>query len=114
MLTTSVLSFLTLPFGWVVPPLETTLLLILGGIIGGVGQLCLTQSYRFAPASVVAPFDYTAILLAIGIGYVWFNEVPTLGVISGAALIVLAGVVIVLRERHLGIKLAAERQVRFK
>jgi len=114
MLTTSVLSLLTLPFGWVVPPLETTLLLVLGGIIGGVGQLCLTQSYRFAPASVVAPFDYTAMLLAIGIGYVWFNEVPTLGVVSGAALIVLAGVVIVLRERHLGIKLAAERQVRFK
>ena len=61
----TVLSLFTLPLGWVKPSFEATTMLITAGIIGGIGQICLTAAYRNAPASVVAPFDYTSMLLAL-------------------------------------------------
>ncbi len=102
--TASVMSLLTLPFGWVVPTSTEIGLLALSGVLGGVGQILLTSSYRFADASVVAPFDYTSMLLALGIGYFVFAEVPTVMMLTGASLIVLAGVLIIWRERQLGLK----------
>ena len=68
---------LTLPFGWVMPTPRQLAALISIGLIGGVAHLILTESYRYAPASVVAPFDYTAILFAFLLGYAMFGEVPT-------------------------------------
>jgi drug/metabolite transporter (DMT)-like permease len=104
------LSLLTLPFGWVMPtPLEAVLL-VLAGLLGGVGQILLTSSYREADASVVAPFEYASILFALGIGYVVFDEVPTLSMLGGAALVVLAGILIIWRERKLGLERARQRK----
>ncbi|GAA6180534.1 MULTISPECIES: DMT family transporter [unclassified Shimia] len=103
-LTASGLSLLTLPFGWVVPTWEQTVLLIASGLIGGVAQILLTSCYRFAPASVVAPFDYVAILFAILIGYVWFSEVPTSQMLIGASIVISAGILIIWRERQLGLQ----------
>lgn len=66
--TTTVLALLTLPFGWVWPtPLEATFL-VSAGLVGGTAQIFLTSSYRFAGASVVAPFDYASMLWAMAIG----------------------------------------------
>jgi drug/metabolite transporter (DMT)-like permease len=76
-------------------------MLTIAGLIGGVGQICLTAAYRNAPASVVAPFDYSSMLLAIAIGYFWFAEIPTLWTISGAVVIILSGAVIIWREQIL-------------
>ena len=76
-------------------------MLIIAGLIGGVGQICLTAAYRNAPASVVAPFDYSSMLLAIAIGYFWFAETPTLWTIAGAIVIILSGIVIIWREQIL-------------
>lgn len=103
-LTASCLSLLTLPFGWVVPTWEQTALLVTAGLIGGVAQIMLTSCYRFAPASVVAPFDYVAMLFAILIGYVWFSEVPTPQMLIGASIVIAAGILIIWRERQLGLK----------
>ncbi|NKW91072.1 DMT family transporter [Rhodobacteraceae bacterium R_SAG9] len=103
-LTASCLSLLTIPFGWVVPTWEQAAMLIGAGLIGGVAQIMLTSSYRFAPASVVAPFDYVAILFAILIGYVWFSEVPTAQMLIGASIVIAAGILIIWRERQLGLK----------
>ena len=96
-------SLLTIPFGWVVPTGADAALLIAAGLIGGVGQGLLTSAYRFAPASVVAPFDYVSMIFAIGIGYALFAEVPTKQTLAGAALVVIAGVFIIWREARLGV-----------
>ncbi len=109
--TASTLSLLTIPFGWVMPSTYEFAVLIGAGIVGGVGQIFLTSSYRYADASVVAPFEYSSILLAIGIGYFVFAEVPTLVMLLGIALIVVAGVLIIWRERQLGLERAKGRKV---
>ena len=98
----TVLSLCTLPFGWVKPSFEATAMLVTAGVIGGIGQICLTAAYRHAPASVVAPFDYTSMLLALALAYFWFSEIPTLWTITGAAVIITSGVVILWREQRLG------------
>ncbi|MCD1624895.1 DMT family transporter [Seohaeicola saemankumensis] len=103
-LTATGLSLLTLPFGWVVPLPFEAMLLIIAGLLGGLGQIFLTSAYRFADASVVAPFDYASMLFAILIGYFIFDEVPTVQMLVGAALVILAGVMIIWREHVLGLK----------
>ncbi|WP_143594880.1 DMT family transporter [Thioclava sp. DLFJ5-1] len=102
--TASVLSLASLPFGWVVPTAWEATLLILAGLIGGTGQIMLTSAYRFADASLVAPFDYASMLLALVIGYTIFAEVPTHATLAGAALIIAAGIAIILREHWLGLE----------
>ena len=109
--TASSLALLTIPFGWVMPTGTEFFLLVSAGLVGGVGQILLTSSYRYADASVVAPFEYASILLAIGIGYFVFAEVPTLVMLLGIALIVIAGLIIILRERRLGLERASGRKV---
>lgn len=103
-LTSSGLALLTLPFGWVVPSPQEAGLLVAAGVLGGLGQIFLTSAYRFADASVVAPFDYASMLFAILIGYFFFDEVPTMQMLIGAGLVILAGVMIILREHALGLK----------
>ena len=68
--TATVLSLVTLPFGWVVPDARTAALLVSCGIMGGAAQIMLTSAYRYADASLVAPFDYASMLMALAIG--WF------------------------------------------
>jgi drug/metabolite transporter (DMT)-like permease len=108
--TSALLSLLTLPFGWVVPTGPEALLLIMAGLLGGLGQILLTSSYRFAPASVVAPFDYASMLFAIIIGVVFFDEIPDTRTVSGAALVIAAGVLIIWREHRLGIERGRARK----
>jgi len=103
-ITSTVLGLASLPFGWVMPSAWHGVMLVGAGVLGGLGQILLTSSYRWADASVVAPFEYASILFALGIGYVVFAEVPSGAMLSGAALVVLAGVLIIWRERRLGLK----------
>ncbi len=110
--TASVLSLLTSPFGWVWPQGYEWALMIGAGLIGGLGQILLTSSYRFAEASTLAPFTYVSMIWALIIGYLVFGEVPTAPMLAGAALVIAAGVAIVLRERALGRQLTAEGKVR--
>ncbi len=110
-LTATVLSLTTIPFGWVVPTGRELVLLVGAGIIGGAGQILLTSSYRFADAGVLAPFTYVSMLWAVLIGFVVFDEVPTVPMLSGAVLIIAAGVAIWLRERKLGQRRATEGKI---
>jgi drug/metabolite transporter (DMT)-like permease len=110
-LTATVLSLATLPFGWVWPEPRELALLIGAGLLGGVGQILLTSSYREADASLVAPFDYASMLFALAIGWFVFAEMPSRTMLMGAALIILAGILIILRERKLGKDRAAQRKV---
>ena len=103
-------GLVTLPFGWAAPTRWELAALIGTGLLGGAGHLLLTESYRYAPASAVAPFDYTAILFAVVLGYVMFGEVPTGLVIVGAIIVVAAGLFVLWRERMLGLKRARESE----
>jgi drug/metabolite transporter (DMT)-like permease len=100
-------GLLTLPFGWNLPN-GTELAVLIGiGICGGLGHIVLTESYRFAPASLVAPFDYTSMLWALVLGYLAFGEFPTALGFLGAAIIVGAGLFVIWRERRLRAEPAA-------
>lgn len=109
-LTSTLLSFVTLPFGWVVPSPTETATLVAAGLLGGLGQILLTSSYRFADASVVAPFDYASMIFALAFGWFFFDELPTLTMLAGAALVVTAGLLIIWRERRLGLERARQRK----
>jgi len=111
-LTSTLLSLLTVPFGWVIPGVTETVMLVLAGLLGGLAQIFLTSSFRFADASVIAPFDYASMLFAILIGYFVFSEVPTPQILLGATLIILAGIIIILRERQLGLRRERARAVK--
>lgn len=112
--TATTLSLLTIPFGWVVPTPREAAFLVGAGLIGGVGQILLTASYRHADAGVLAPFTYVSMLWALIIGYYAFNEVPTVPMLVGAALIIGSGALIVWRERKLGLARLAQRKVEVK
>ena len=103
-ITSSCLALLTAPFGWKFPSGYQFLLLVSAGLLGGVGQILLTESYRYAEVAVIAPFEYCSILLALLIGYFIFDELPTRLTMIGVVLIILAGIIIIERERRLGIK----------
>ncbi len=113
-LTATLLSLLTVPFGWVMPRGIEWVWMIGAGLLGAVGQLLLTSSYRYAEVSVLAPFTYVSMLSALMIGWLFFDEVPTIQILLGAALVIASGVAVVLRERQLGLKRAAEAKVRAK
>ena len=65
--------------------------LVAVGLLGGCGQILMTHCYRFADATVIAAFDYTAMIWAAALGYVVFAELPTVRVLIGAAIVVAAG-----------------------
>lgn len=109
-ITATLLSLLTLPWGWVMPTPAEAVMLVCAGLLGGLGQILLTSSYRYADASVVAPFEYASMLLAIGVGFFVFGEVPTWVTVGGAAIIIAAGVLIIWRERQLGLERARQRK----
>lgn len=101
-LTATVLSLVSLPFGWIVPAGTDLILLIGAGLVGGIAQILLTSSFRFGAASMLAPFDYASLIFAALIGYVIFAELPASATVVGASLVVLGGVIIIWRERQLG------------
>ncbi|MEJ8562373.1 DMT family transporter [Yoonia sp. GPGPB17] len=109
-ITSSVMALFTLPWGWVVPPVHVAVMLVMAGLLGGIGQILLTSSYRYADASLVAPFDYTSMILALLIGYFIFDEVPTGTMLIGAGIVIAAGVLIIWRERALGLQRAQQRK----
>ncbi len=103
-LSAAVFSLMTIPFGWIMPTPEAAVLLIAAGLVGGVAQIFLTECYRFADVSTVAPFEYTSIIWGTIIGYMFFAEVPTSSVVIGTAIIAGAGIFIIFRERQLNIQ----------
>jgi drug/metabolite transporter (DMT)-like permease len=106
----SVLSLLTLPFGWVWPTPQQAALLVGAGFFGGIGQLLMTSSYRHADMSVIAPFEYVSLILTIILGYFIFSDVPTLTMILGAIIIVGSGIAVILREHRLGLDRARAKE----
>jgi drug/metabolite transporter (DMT)-like permease len=101
----------TLPFGWLTPTGPEFAVLAAIGFLGGTAHLLLTESYRYAAASVVAPFDYTSMIWALILGYAMFGETPTLMIVLGSAIIASAGLFVIWRERQLALLRKANEAV---
>lgn len=76
---------------WVMPDLVDLLIMISTGFIAAIGSWCLAHAYRTAEATVVAPFEYTAIVWAVMWGFLFWDETPGLHTLIGIAMIVAAG-----------------------
>ncbi|MEP9388807.1 DMT family transporter [Mesorhizobium sp. KR9-304] len=103
-LTASAVGLLSIPFGWGQISAWQATFLISAGFCGGVAQILMTEAYRHAEPSTVAPFEYISIILAIIVGYLAFGDKPTIHIIAGGAIVIGAGIFIVWRERQLGIE----------
>ncbi|MCO6186662.1 DMT family transporter [Rhizobium sp. L1K21] len=109
-ITASVLSAASLPFGWADLSSGSLVSLGIAGICGGVAQILLTESYRHADISTIAPFEYVSILYSLIISYMLFAEVPEPLMLLGTAIVVAAGIFIIYRERKLGLERASMRK----
>lgn len=107
----SALSFCTIIFGWHMPDAQDLALFVLAGILGGVGQILLTECYRYADTSVIAPFEYTTMVWALLFGWVVFGDLPTPTILLGAAIVAATGLFIVWREHRLGLERSRELKV---
>ena len=84
---------------WVWPtPIDWLWLTVLG-LLGGIGQVLVTRAWRLATAAILAPFDYTGIVLAVAYGYFWFHEQASWTIWLGLPLVVASGLYILHRER---------------
>tara|TARA_Y100000588_G_scaffold279077_1_gene295879 strand:- start:49 stop:930 length:882 start_codon:yes stop_codon:yes gene_type:complete len=93
-----ILSFFTIPQGWLLPSIKDLFLLSLLGILGGLANLWLTQSYKFSDVSLVTPLKYLALVFAIIFGYLIWDEIPTLRTLIGSLLVIISSVIIFRRE----------------
>lgn len=90
--------------GWpeldpIVPGTRETMLLVLLGVLGSVSHLLMTWSLRFAPAATVAPMQYLEIPFAVLFGWLIFAEFPDGLALAGIAVVMGAGLYVILRER---------------
>ena len=88
----------SLPFGWVMPSPGVLGLLVAAGLVGGTGQLLLTEAIRRAPVAVVAPFDYTQLVWAGLIGFLVWGETPAMLTLIGAMVVAASSTYILWRE----------------
>ena len=94
----TLLSFLTIPFGWVMPSLNHFVILSLIGIFGGVSNLWLSQSYKYSEVSLVTPLKYLTLVFAIIFGYFIWDEIPTIKTLIGSFLVIISTLIIFRRE----------------
>ena len=106
----AVSSLASLPFGWAIPDARGMMLLILAGLFGGLGQVLMTQCYRFGEASIIAPFDYTSMIWTLAVSLVVFHVWPSHIILAGTAIVAGAGLFIIWREHRLGIERARSRK----
>lgn len=99
---TAIAGAAMLPFFGSSHPLHVQAMLAGAGLLGGLGQLAMTSSLRFAPVSVVVPFDYLQIFWAALVGWLAFASPPTPLMLAGAALIAGSGLYTAYRERMRG------------
>jgi drug/metabolite transporter (DMT)-like permease len=95
----TVIGSVAVPFFWTTPSLFEVMLMAAMGVFAGLGHLALVYGMGQAPASTLAPFNYTALIWAMILGFVFFAELPDALTLAGAAVIVGAGLYVWHRER---------------
>ena len=104
-------GLLTIPLGlWKMPNTYDFILLILIGLLGGIANLLLTQSYKLAEVTLTTPLKYLSLVIAIIFGFYFFEEIPSIHTLSGAAFIVVSSAIIFIRENQLKKPITLPRQ----
>ena len=104
-------GLLTIPLGlWKMPNTYDFILLILIGLLGGIANLLLTQSYKLAEVTLTTPLKYLSLVIAIIFGFYFFDEIPSTHTLSGAAFIVVSSAIIFIRENQLKKPIILPRQ----
>ncbi len=104
-----IMSFFTIPQGWLMPSFKDFFLLSSLGILGGLANLWLTQSYKFSEVSLVTPLKYLGLLFAIFFGYIIWNEIPTYKTLIGSILVIFSSLIIFRREMFLKKQVSVSR-----
>lgn len=95
----TVLSGLAMPFVWVTPAsLVDWALLAAVGLCGGFAQLAMTYAFKLAPASLIAPFEYSAMIWGVAFGWLIWSELPDVYIATGAGIVIASGLYILHRE----------------
>lgn len=89
---------LALPFVWVTPDFWGWVSLVVLGLGGGLGQLCVTFAYRYAPAGIIAPMIYSALLWSIMLDVILYSNWPDESLFLGCGIIIASGLIIVFYE----------------
>jgi drug/metabolite transporter (DMT)-like permease len=104
-------GLLTIPLGlWKIPNTYDFMQLILIGLLGGIANLLLTQSYKLAEVTLTTPLKYLSLVIAIIFGFYFFDEIPSIHTLSGAAFIVVSSAIIFIRENQLKKPITLPRQ----
>jgi drug/metabolite transporter (DMT)-like permease len=98
----AVIATLAVPLVWQTPDLAGWLLMAGTGALSGAGHYCIINAFRRAPASVLAPFTFTQLVWATGLGYLVFGDLPDGATLLGALVIVASGLYVFYRERRRG------------
>ena len=104
-----IFSFFSLYQKWIMPSFVDLILLSSIGILGGIANLWLSQSYKFSEVSLVSPLKYLALVFAIVFGYLVWDEIPTVKTLMGALLVILSSFIIFRRELSMKKQLSAAR-----
>lgn len=91
---------LVAPFFWTAPTLTGWGLMIVMGLLGGLAHALIINAFRYASASLLAPFNYSMLIWATILGWLLFGQLPELRVTVGALIIILAGLYVWYRERQ--------------
>lgn len=97
-----VVSAAVLPWYWQAPALAHLPYFVAIGVFGGAAMTLITQGFRIGPASIVAPFDYTGLIWATALGWIFWHEVPSATSVLGAAVIAACGIHLAYRHAASG------------
>lgn len=100
-----------LPFVWQTPTPVHLAMSAIGGLLGGTALICLLTAFRLAPASLVAPFQYTQLVWGVIYGYAVFGHVPDPWLFLGGGIVICSGLFILYRETVLGRQVAGDRAI---
>lgn len=76
-MSSTIIGGITAIGGWINPTPTQWLVLVSIGLVGGVAQLLMTVSFRYANASALAAYEYLAIVWAVVVGFFFFDEIPS-------------------------------------
>ncbi len=97
-------SSLIVPFVWTTPSVTHILVFLATGTMGAMAHLCMITAFDNAEASLLAPYNYTKLIWVAALGYLVFNDIPSLDMWLGTIIIVSAGFYVLYREKNVNVK----------
>ena len=89
---------LSLPFAFVMPTWTHAGIMLANGLANGIGQYWWTRALHLAPTSAVAPYQYLSMVWAIILGFAIWGDIPTIGLMIGAAIVIASGLFLLWHE----------------